>query len=54
MVNFCMSGCAKAAGLTALAFCLGVISGLFLPICALAVIETLLLVLFGWLCLFKW
>lgn len=54
MVNLCMSGCAKAAGLTALAFCMGVIAGLILPVAVLAVIETLLLIIFGWLCLFKW
>ncbi len=54
MVNLCMSGCVKTVGLTALAFCLGVVAGLFLPVAVLAVIETILLVLFGWLCLFKW
>ncbi len=54
MVNLCMSGCAKAVGLGALAFCLGVVSGLLLPVAVLAVIETILLLLLGWLCLFKW
>lgn len=54
MVNFCMSGCAKAVGLSALAFCLGVVSGLILPVAVLAVIETVLLLALGWLCLFKW
>ncbi|MCI5605658.1 MAG: hypothetical protein ACI4C7_03980 [Clostridia bacterium] len=54
MLNFCMSGCAKAVGLTALAFCMGIVSGMFLPIAVLVVIETLLLLLVGWLCLFKW
>ena len=54
MINFCKRGCAKTAGLTALAFCLGVIAGLFFPIAFVAVIETILLVTFGYLCLFKW
>ena len=54
MLNFCMRGCSKAAGLSALSFCLGIVAGMFLPIAAVAVIETLLLVLIGYLCLFKW
>lgn len=54
MINFCMRGCAKTAGLTILSFCIGVIAGLFLPIAAVAVIETILLILFGYLCLFRW
>ncbi len=54
MINFCMHGCAKAIGLTSLAFCLGVISGMFFPVAFVAVIEMLLLILFGYLCLFKW
>ena len=54
MINVCMSGCARAAGLTAMAFCMGVIAGLFFPIAVVAVIETILLILFGYLCLFKW
>lgn len=54
MVNFCLRGCAKAVGLTALSFCLGVIAGLFFPIAVVAVIEMVLLVIFGYLCLFKW
>lgn len=54
MVDFCLRGCAKAVGLTALSFCLGVIAGLFFPIAVVAVIEMVLLVIFGYLCLFKW
>ncbi len=54
MINLCLSGCAKAAGLTALAFCFGVIAGMFFPIAALALIETVLLIIFGYFCLFKW
>ncbi len=54
MLNFSMCGCAKAAGLTALAFCIGVVAGLFFPIAFLAVLEMILLVTFGYLCLFKW
>lgn len=54
MLNLCMRGCSKAAGLSALSFCIGIVAGLFLPIAAVAVIETLLLILIGYLCLFKW
>lgn len=54
MVNFCMRGSAKAVGLTALSFCLGVIAGMFFPIALVAVTEMILLILFGYLCLFKW
>lgn len=54
MIDFCFRGCAKAVGLTALSFCLGVIAGLFFPIAVVAVIEMVLLVIFGYLCLFKW
>ncbi|MCX7715329.1 MAG: hypothetical protein N2171_06350 [Clostridia bacterium] len=44
-------GC-KAMGLAALMFCLGVIAGLLLPICIVAVIEAVLVLLIGYLCLF--
>lgn len=54
MLNFCMCGCAKAAGLCALSFCIGVIAGMFFPIAFVAVLEMLLLLAFGYLCLFKW
>ena len=54
MINVCMKDCSKAVGLTALSFCLGMIAGLFLPLAAVAVIEMALLVIIGWLCLFKW
>lgn len=46
--------CCKAIGLTALAFCLGVIAGLFLPIAVVAILETLMIILLGYCCLFKW
>lgn len=54
MLNVCMKGCARAIGLASLAFCLGVVAGAFLPIVMIAVIETALLLVFGYLCLFKW
>ena len=54
MLNWCMRGCSRAAGLSALSFCLGIVTGMFLPIAAVAVIETLMLILIGYLCLFKW
>ena len=54
MLNFCMRGCSKAIGLSALSFCVGVVAGAFLPIVVVAVIEMLFLLFFGYLCLFKW
>lgn len=54
MVNFCLKGCARASGLCALSFCIGVIAGLFFPIAFVAVIEMVLLIIFGYLSLFKW
>ena len=54
MLNCCMRGCSKAVGLTALSFCAGVIAGAFLPMAIIAVIEMIFLLLFGYLCLFKW
>lgn len=54
MLNFCMRGCSKAIGLASLSFCLGVIAGAFLPIAVVAVVEMIFLLLFGYLCLFKW
>ena len=54
MINFCMRGCSKAVGLAALSFCAGMLAGLFLPLAAVAVIELILLIVFGDLCLFKW
>lgn len=49
-----MPGCAKAVGLGALAFCAGIAAGLLCPPVIIAVIETVILVLLGYLCLFKW
>lgn len=54
MLNFCMRGFAKAVGLAILSFCLGVIAGACLPAVWVAVIEMLMLIAFGYLCLFKW
>lgn len=54
MINFCMCGAAKAIGLSILTFTLGVIIGMLCPIQILAVIELAMLVLLGYLCLFKW
>lgn len=54
MLNICMRGCSKAIGLASLAFCTGVVAGAFLPIAMLAVMELILLLLLGYLCLFKW
>ncbi|MGN0106263.1 MAG: hypothetical protein ACI4A5_01025 [Hominilimicola sp.] len=54
MLNFCMRGCSKAVGLSVLSFGLGVIAGAFLPIAIIAVLEMIFLLVFGYLCLFKW
>ncbi len=54
MLNFCMCGAAKAVGLSLLTFTIGVIIGMVCPIQALAVIELIMLVLVGYLCLCKW
>ena len=54
MVNFCMCGAAKAIGLSILTFIVGLLIGMFCPLYILAVIELLLLILLGYLCLFKW
>lgn len=54
MLNFCMKGCEKTAGLVALSFSAGIVAGLFLPIAAVAVLEMVFLIIFGYCCLFKW
>ena len=45
-------GC-KAIGLAALMFCLGIICGMVFPIYLVAVLETILIVLIGYCCLFR-
>ncbi len=54
MVNFCMCGASKAIGLSILTFSIGIVVGMFCPLQALAVIELAMLLLLGYLCLFKW
>ena len=54
MLNCCTRGCSKAAGLAVLSLSAGVITGAFLPIAAVAAVELIFLLLFGYLCLFKW
>ena len=46
-------GC-KAVGLAALTFCVGMLAGLVLPLCAVAVLEAVLIVIMGYCCLVKW
>ncbi len=46
-------GC-KQAGLAALTFCVGIVAGLLLPLYIVMVIETVMIVLLGYLCLFRW
>ncbi len=45
-------GC-KAIGLAALMFCVGIICGMVFPIYLVAVIETVLIVLIAYCCLFR-
>ena len=54
MLNFCMKGCEKAAGLAILAFASGILAGMFLPPAAIVIAELALLLIFGYFCLFKW
>lgn len=54
MVNFCMCGAAKTIGLSIVTFTAGLLIGMFCPLYVLAVLELVLLVLLGYLCLFKW
>jgi len=45
-------GC-KAIGLAALMFCIGIICGLIFPIYLVVVLETILIALIAYYCLFK-
>ncbi len=45
-------GC-KAVGLAAFTFCIGMICGLVFPIYIVAVVETLLLLVMAYCCLFR-
>ena len=44
----------KVLGILAFSFCIGTAAGLFLPIAAVAFIETVLLLLLAYMCLFRW
>lgn len=44
----------KVFGLMALAFCCGTIIGLFLPVAVIAILETALLLMLAYMCLFQW
>lgn len=54
MINFCICGASKAIGLSILTFSVGIVIGMLCPLPALAVIELAMLLLLGYLCLFKW
>lgn len=54
MINFCMCGASKAIGLSIFTFSVGVVLGSFCPLQVLAVVELAVLLLLGYLCLFKW
>lgn len=53
-INLCRCGSAKTIGLSILAFSIGVGIGMCCPLQVLAVIEFILLLLLGYICLFKW
>ena len=44
----------KNLGLAALAFSVGIIAGMILPIYCVAVCETVVIIILGYLCLFVW
>ena len=44
----------KACGIAAFSFCVGTIAGLCFPIAFIAILEAVLLLVLGWLCLFYW
>ena len=46
--------CAKTLGVLVFSFCAGMLAGLCLPMCIIAALETLLLIILAWMCLFKW
>lgn len=55
MIKCCnRCGATKTIGLSVLAFTLGVVMGMLCPVQLLAVLELILLILLGYLCLFKW
>ncbi len=46
--------CCKTVGLAALTFCLGMAAGLLFPIYIVAVLEAIMILGMGYLCLFRW
>ncbi len=44
----------KIFGVLTISFCFGTVVGMFMPLGVVAVIETSLLLLLAYLCLFKW
>ncbi|MBQ7976320.1 MAG: hypothetical protein IJ300_11600 [Clostridia bacterium] len=44
---------AKISGVFIFSFCVGTLAGLFLPVAFIAAIETALLLMLAWFCLFK-
>lgn len=45
---------AKTLGILVFSFCVGMLAGLCLPLGIIAAVETLLLIILAWMCLFKW
>lgn len=54
MICISKCGASKAVGLAILTFSIGVVVGMCCPLQVLAVIEFILLLLLGYICLFKW
>lgn len=54
MINFCMCSAARSVGLALLAFTAGAVLGLICPLQILAIVELVILAVFGYLCMFKW
>lgn len=44
---------AKISGIFIFSFCVGTLAGLFLPVAFIAALETVLLLMLAWFCLFK-
>ena len=44
---------AKISGVFVFSFCVGTLAGMFLPVAFIAALETALLLMLAWFCLFK-
>lgn len=53
-INRCDFLTCGTSGVAVLSFCLGMLSGFFLPVEFVVVVETLLLLFLAYLCIFEW